>query len=239
MENLPFFKRVFYRYLSLAYAFTYLTGVRTLLGASMRGWIKLLAVALLLAALLFRWGEMAVGGTAVFLFWVYFSYWRAKRAGYSKFVADDATPLPEGDLKPLPPNQKVTTWATGVFSAENQDAFLLLKPAAYWQVPLGEHIIMVRHTSRPTYLYQFFNSSTLNRVQKGWLLFGSHPRDTLAITLLSEFGPSFQGKLQSQFAFGRDKEETGIKRTIYLSFATKEDEALVWRNIARDARGRP
>jgi hypothetical protein len=95
---------------------------------------------------------------------------------------------------------------------------------------------MVRHTNRPTYLYQFFNGKTLSRIQKGWLLFGYHPRETLAITLLSEFGPSFQGKLQSQFAFGRDNEETGIKRTVYLSFATKEEEELVWHNIVRDAR---
>jgi hypothetical protein len=145
-------------------------------------------------------------------------------------------PLPEGNLKPLPPNQKVTAWATGVFSAENEDAFLLLKPASYWQVPLGEHIIMVQHTSRPTYLYQFFNGKTLSRVQKGWLLFGSHPRETLAITLLSRFGPSFRGKQQTQFALGHDKEETGVKRTVYLSFASKEEEELVWHNIAREVR---
>jgi hypothetical protein len=242
MHDLSLIKRAYYRYLSMAYAFTYYTSVRTFLGASLRGWIHFLALALLAGALILGWGQVMVGITAVLLGWVYFSYWRAKKAGYSHFVADTTmsvdTTMPDGDLTSLPPNQKVKSWATGIFSVTDQDDFVLLRPAEYWQVPLRDHVIMVELQSKsPRFRYQFFNGETLQRVQKGWLLFGSHPRDTLAITLLSEFGPEFESKQISQFMASKENsKKKGIQRTVYLSFATEEERNLVWHNIVRDAR---
>jgi len=235
MHDLPIFKRLYYRYLSNAYAFTYHTSLRTVVGITIGGWIKLLAVALLACAFILRWGELMVGVTAVLLIWVYFSYWRAKRAGYSHFVADDG-PLsfPDKAQPNLPPNQKVKTWATGVFSVSDQDDFMLLRPAEYWQVPLGEHIIMVQQRKTKKYRYQFFNASTLQQVQKGWLLFGARPRETLAVTLLSEFGPDFESQQVSQFMSGREhNKKKGVPRTVYLSFASNAERELVWDNIIR------
>ncbi|MFO7678753.1 MAG: hypothetical protein R6X34_01760, partial [Chloroflexota bacterium] len=63
------------------------------------------------------------------------------------------------------------------------------------------------------------------------------PRDTLAITLLSEFGPEFESKQISQFMASKENsKKKGIQRTVYLSFATEEERNLVWHNIVRDAR---
>ncbi|MCZ7673623.1 MAG: hypothetical protein M5U34_44150 [Chloroflexi bacterium] len=169
-------------------------------------------------------GRVDGGVTAVLLIWVYFSYWRAKRAGYSHFVADDG-PLsfPDKAQPNLPPNQKVKTWATGVFSVSDQDDFMLLRPAEYWQVPLGEHIIMVQQRKTKKYRYQFFNASTLQQVQKGWLLFGAHPRETLAVTLLSEFGPDFESQQVSQFMSGRSitRKRASHAPSIFLLPATQ------------------
>ncbi|NHZ71666.1 MAG: hypothetical protein GWP17_01095 [Aquificales bacterium] len=228
-------KRFYYRYLGLAYAFTFFTSKRKFLWVSIERWLKLLTIALLVSALIFRWGQVAVGVTAVILVWLYFSYWRANKTGYSKFVADSKMALPAGELTTLPANQKVQIKATGIFSVKDLDDFVLLQPATYWQVPLGEHVMMVLLADNTGYRYQFFNPHTLQRIQKGWLLFGSQPQRTLAISLLSEFGEAFIDQ-QNQFSFGREKKRKGIKRTIYLSFADEADEILVWHNIVRSAR---
>jgi hypothetical protein len=171
----------------------------------------------------------------ILLMWLYFSYWRANKTGYSKFVADGKMALPDGELITLPPNQKVPTKATGIYSVKDMDDFVLLQPAQYWQVPLGEHVIMLQLPDNSGYRYQFFNARTLQRVQKGWLLFGPKPQRTVAIVLLSEFGEAFVDQ-QTQFSFGKEKKRQGVKRTIYLSFANEQEETLVWHNIVNSAR---
>ena len=95
--------------------------------------------------------------------------------------------------------------------------------------------MMVRMPGELGYRYQFFNPRTLQRVQKGWLLFGKEPKPTLAITLLSEIGEAFINQ-QNRYLFGRDKELKGVKRTVYLSFADEADETLVWHTIVHSAR---
>ena len=235
MHDFPLFKRLYYRYLGLAYGFTFFTRSKKVLWVDLERWLKLLALGLFISALVFRWGEMAVGVTAVLLIWLYFSYWRANKTGYSKFVTDSKMALPEGELTMLPANQKVQTKATGIFSVKDRDDFALLCPATYWQVPLGEHIMMVQMSDNSGYRYQFFNPRTLQRIQKGWLLFGSQPKRTLAITLLSEFGEAFVMQ-QTQFSFGREKKLKGVMRTVYLSFDDEAEETLVWHNVVRSAR---
>lgn len=235
MHNFPFFKRLFYRYLGLAYAFTFFTSTHRILWIKIEHWLKLIAFSLLVAAFVFQWGQVALWITAVILVWLYFSYWRASKTGHSKFVADSKMALPEGELITLPSNQKVLAQATGIFSVKDMDDFMLLRPAKYWQVPLGEHVMMVEMPDNLGYRYQFFNPTTLQRIQKGWLLYGTEPKRTLAITLLSEFGEAFVEQ-QNQFSFGRAKKRQGIKRTVYLSFTDEADETVVWHNIVRSAR---
>ena len=221
LHDLSFGRRLFYRYLGLAYGFTYWTSHKTFLGATWQGWIKFLAFGLLLAALIFRWGVWGIGGTAVFLVWIYFSYWRAKKVGYSKFVPNDTAPLPSGDW--LPPYQRASLWATGVYHVTEFNKFLLLRPAEYWQVPLGQHIVMVEHR-REKYLYQFFDWRTLQQVEAGWLIFGARPLATLAVTFVSAWVD--EGK----------KPEV---RTIYLSFSAAQAQTAVWRTIIKDVNRQP
>ncbi|MCA9873183.1 MAG: hypothetical protein KC441_05995 [Anaerolineales bacterium] len=209
-------RRLFYRYLGLAYGFTYWTSHKTFLGATWQGWIKFLVIVLLLASLIFRWGVWETGGTAVLLVWIYFSYWRAKKAGYSKFILSETEHLLPGEG--LPPYQRTTVWATGVYHVTEFNKFLLLRPAEYWQVPLGQHVVMVEHR-RQKFLYQFFDWRTLQQVEAGWLIFGARPLATLAVTFISAW-----------LEDGKDPET----RTIYLSFPEVETQTAVWRTIIRD-----
>ncbi len=218
MQDLPIIRRLFYRYLGFAYAFTFRTSHTFFLGATVRGWIKFLGLLLLLAAIVLRWGAWGIGGTAVLLFWLQFSYWRAQKAGYSKFVPDENSPLPGGEAAPLPPYQRVSLHATGVYQVTEFSKAVLLRPAEYWQVPLGQHIVMVEHRKQK-YLYQFFYARTLRQVQKGWLIFGPRPLDTLAVTFVNAWTEE------------NDKPEI---LTVYLSFADAAGQTAVWQMLARD-----
>lgn len=218
MPDLPFGRRLFYRYLGLAYAFTYWTGHKSFLGATFRGWIKFLALVLLVTALLFRWGVWAIGGTAVLLIWIHFSYWRAQKAGYSKFVPDESGSFPPDEAAGLPPYQRTSLWATGVYYVTEFSKAVLLRPAEYWQAPLGQHIVMVEHRKQK-YIYQFFDARTLQQVQKGWLIFGARPLNSLAVTFIS--------------AWVGD-EDAPVVETIYFSFADVAGQTAVWQTIVRD-----
>ncbi|MBK8989305.1 MAG: hypothetical protein IPM39_25115 [Chloroflexi bacterium] len=220
MTDLPWDRQLFYRYLGLAYAFTHWTSHKTFLAATVRGWIQFAALVLLLVSLLLRWGVWGIGGTAVFLLWVRFSYWRAQKAGYSRFVPDTNGRFVPDASASLRPYQRAALQATGVYHVTELSQAVLLRPAEYWQAPLGQHIVMVEHR-RQKYLYQFFDARTLQQVQKGWLIFGVRPLDSLAVTFVS--------------AWVGD-EVKPVVETIYFSFADAAGQTAVWQTIIKDVR---
>jgi hypothetical protein len=222
MANWSLGWRAFYRYVGLAFAFTWWATRRRFLGPTVQGWLKLLAWGLLAAALLGRWGGLAIGITAVFLIWLYLSFWRAKRSGYSQFVTDDGAQGPPGDGAVLPPDTRQPLWATGVFSVQEFDKFVLLRRANYWRVPLGQQVVMVEH-QREKYLYQFFSADSLRQVRRGWLIFGARPLPTLAVTFRSAWGDLTEST--------GERQETDKSVTIYLSFADEVTLTAVWRSI--------
>lgn len=220
MENLPFWQKAFYRYLGIAYLFTYRTSHHAFLGATGQQWLQGLAAALLLAALLLRWGQTAVAGAAFLWLWLYFSYWRAKKNSYSKFVAGHVEIETDPSLAPLPPYERIPLWATGIYNVVDLEKFLLLHPAEYWQTPLGQHVVMVAHR-RGKYLYQFFGQRNLRRVESGWLVFGLRPLPTIAVTFISTWAEAAA-------------ENSPIKRSppkpmkIFLSFPDEKGLTAVW-----------
>lgn len=221
MANWGLWQRPFYRYLGLAYAFTWWATERRFLGAMVQTWLKLFTWGGLLSALLGRWEPWLTGGTAVFLLWLYVSFWRAKRAGYSQFVPDAGAEEPP-DGATLSPYARRPLRATGLFSVLEFDKFVLLRPAEYWRVPLGQQVVMVEH--RPgRYLYQFFTAETVAQVERGWLLFGARPWPTLAVTFRSAWGDV--GQLPGT------RQETDRRVRIYLSCADEAVITAVWRSI--------
>lgn len=239
MENFNPFRRIQYTILGFIYRFCYLTDNYNLLGIQVSRLVKLAALALFATAWLRRWGNGPVYATLALFLWLQFVYWRSRKLGYYRFVADEtATPfshgVPQGTLAPLPNNQHVQFSATGGFSVKSMEKNILKQPAKYWQVPLGEHVMMVEYKPEH-FLYQFFSSRTLQEIQHGCLIHGRTPQRALAISFLSTWGPEF-AKV-SQTLFGSEMEDAPKKkRTVYFSFDDAESETAVWHNIVEDAR---
>ncbi len=230
MENVTILKRVYFAYLGYVYWFARETTRRKILGIRPRTLIRLLTFILPIWAWLGEWGQAALIGTIILFLWVQLTYWHTRRAGYFRFVADPKNELPQDDLTPLPPNKHVQLFATGEFSLKDRENVVLFHKAEYWQMPLGDHGLMVEEYPG-SFLYQFFNATSLQMVQHGVVLYGSQPRPALSITFLSTWGPEFGDDITKNSEKAAKKQ-----RTIYLSFENPIDERLVWHNIIEDAR---
>lgn len=232
MHDQPLPKRIYYRYLGYLYWFTHYTTTHRLLGIRLSSIIKLLAIFLALAAWRFNWGDIPLALALLLTVWIYIAYWRAKRCGYYRFVADRSLQTSAGDHKRLAPYQRIACLATGIFSLQEWEENVLFCPADYWQVPRGDHALMVEHQPRK-YLYQFFSVAKIIELQRGWLLYGARPNPALSINYLSIWGPEFS-KIHFSI-FGAEVQSSGPKsRTIYLSFTNDEAEQIVCQNIAGD-----
>jgi hypothetical protein len=238
MQNLSATKQLYYQYIGRLYAFAYFSQRRTFLGATHSGWLRFLVLALLVASLILRWSWAII--ILAFLLWVYvgFVYRRAKKEGYNKFVvAETAVPPPEA-TPTLEPHEKVQVRASGRYAVtDKSETLLLIKPAHYWHVPLGDHIVMVEHRPKQ-FLYQFFNAQTLQTVEAGWILFGKSPLSTLAITFLEKWGPDHTNNaLMYYVGGGGDDDVSRLRpRTIYFSFDDPAIQNKVWATLIKDAR---
>ncbi|MCP4422346.1 MAG: hypothetical protein GY805_37535 [Chloroflexi bacterium] len=160
-----------------------------------------------------------------------FIYRRAKQAGYNKFVVDEtAVSPPPKNMQPLAPNQKAVVRASGQYAVSNKsDAVLLQKPAHYWTVPLGDHIVMVEYLPKK-FRYQFFNGTTLQKIECGWILFGKEPIGTLAITFLDVWEAANKN---NEAVVGDDDDDLSRlkSRTIFFSFDDPTLQNKVWATL--------
>ena len=232
MDIMSFLKRIYYSYIGHVYWLAYQTEQRRILGVRLSTLIRWAAFLLPLVALWQGWGSVALVVSLVVFLLVQWTYWRARRAGYFRFVAASDQAVPEGELEVLPPYERVPLRATGTFSVKEYDKNVLLQRAEYWQVPLGEHAVMVEHAPG-RYVYQFFSAATLRQIQQGWLLHGPRSQAALAISFLSNW--EAQGDTD-QIRFFGDAPPAGALQTIYFSFDSTQDERAVWHNIVHDAR---
>lgn len=234
MDSLSPPRRVYYGYLSRMYAVVYALTRRSLLGVSLKTLVRWLPILALLAGWLFNWPLTVMGGLLLFIVWINYSLWRARQDNYSRFVARGGALPRELDGKPVAPNEKISVLATGPFSVSGRESRLLLRPAQYWRVPLGEHVIMAEEAPGK-YLYQFFNSTSLQEAREGWLLFGTQPRPSLAVTFLARWGPEYT-------RFGpagesADEDMPPPKRlTVYLSIDDEVTRRLLRDTIVSEAR---
>lgn len=227
--------RLYFAYLGRIYALLYALNRRKILGMRLATVVRWSSLLLLLVGLLMDWPAPVMVFLLVVAVWIYYSFWRAKRENYNRFVPTPSPAAPDNPLgQSLPPNQKLPVRATGLFSVSGRDAALLLRPASYWRVPLGDHVVMAEEAPGK-FLYQFFNAESLQGIRPGLLLFGPRPAETLAVTFLARWGPEYT-------RFGQDHEsERGAlppaKRvTIYLSIADDEVRQLLQDTITLDAR---
>ena len=238
MDDLPFAKHLYYSYLGRMYAFAYFSQRRTFLGATHSGWLRFFVFALFVASLILRWGLPL--NILTFLLWTYvgFIYRRAKKEGYNKFVVDETAVPPPESIQSLGANERVLVRASGRYAVTTKsDTVLLIKPAHYWHVPLGDHIVMVEYRPQ-NFLYQFFNARTLQKIECGWILFGKEPISTLAITFLEAWGPDHNNNALMYYVGGGENDDLSrLKpRTIYFSFENPDQQNKVWATLIKDAR---
>jgi hypothetical protein len=234
MQNKSIIKRLVYNYLGIMLWVIHWTDTHKILGVLVSNLIRLFALLLPVGILTAGWGRnFAIIGILIFL-WIHISYWRARRTGYYHFVADDVELMAAENPVPLPMKKHIKVSASGIFSVKDWEKNAVLKPAEYWQAPLGDHAVMVEHEPG-RYLYQFFNATTMQELKIGWLLFGTRPRPALAVTFLSSWGPEFNDENVSLLRRNNNNGPQKI-RTIYLSFTSKEQELAVWHNLIFDAR---
>ena len=233
MHTFPIHKRIYYRAVSFVYGFTYWTNRHRLLGFRFSTMVKALAFGPLLLA----WRQnrsVPVLGMALLLgVWVLWLYWRAKRVGHKKFVVEEMrNPVEEARTEIIEENRHIALKASGVFGVSDREERILLCPAEYWRVPMGEHTIMAQR-EQGGFVYQFFSAATLQNVQKGWLLHGLMPKRVTAVTFLSSWGAE-PLSIRSLYQGSDETNQNTKSRTIYLCFEDKNDEQIVWRTIVSD-----
>lgn len=227
MHTLTPFRQTLLTALSRFYFYTYWSTLRRILGMPISRLIKGIPLLLTIVALLVGWPLPLLIVLATLALLVQLVYRHAKRRSYNSFLADQAPP--PALVPPLPANQRVKLWATGTFSVKERDAIVLLAPATYWLVPLGEHIVMVEQVPGH-FLYQFFNADTLQKVEIGWLIFGKTPKRSLAIS----FVLSWQSAAEQSILYyvpGKQKEPPPRYSTIYFSFADEAELTAVYHTI--------
>lgn len=234
MDKLPPAHRIRYAYLGRIYALSYHVRRRTVLGIKLSTLLIWAPLLVLLVGRLQRWPWPALLFLFLIWLWLLFSLWQSRRVNYNRFVPGETLIENAADLRPLPPNQKVPTWVTGLFSVSGRENTLLLRPASYWRVPLGEHVIMAEEQPGK-YLYQFFNAESLQEIRRGWLVFGSKPRETLAVTFLSAWGPEYT-QFGPQYDSDNKNGPPPRRVTVYMSFEDEEAERAVRQTIIDDAR---
>lgn len=219
-----------YRLLGQLYLWTYTATVRRWLGVSWRSWLLLPGAVL---AFFIADGGSRLAGLITALLLVLLPalvFWRAARAGYHAFLPSGPE-RPPAQVLPLPPNQRETARATGVFSLADRERFVLLRrPMTYWRVPLGDHVVMVEATPG-RFLYQFFSAGTLLGVQPGWLIFGAVPQRTLAVSFYVTFGPDLDNPTRAYFVGASEDRPPTRRRTVYFSFESEEAFNRVWQTL--------
>ncbi len=236
MDDLSALHKSYYSLLGQINYWIYVTDFRQWLSTPISWFLKRLPLLGIIIGLLMQ-GPFVLSSSLVLFILINFIYWRVSRGGHIKFLAqkETAVSLPDDQLTTLPYNQKVKLRATGPFSLTAEEANLMLRPAEYWQVPLGEHIVMVERMPE-RYMYQFFNGRNLQKVEEGWLIFGKEPMAAIAITFRTEWGPEFANFEVRHFIQDKQPSPKSPMRTIYFTFINNEEKTLVCHNIIRDAR---
>jgi hypothetical protein len=190
---------------------------------------------LFFAGLLLRWGPLFTFLWLGLSLLIFIAYAIAGRLGYKRFVAAPAMALDEDFAVPKD-EHRVPLRATGIFSVQDYEGYVLEHPAEYWRVPLGQHVFMVQQQPG-RFLYQIVEPDHIKAIEPGYLLFGKKPQKALALHFLVSWGPDFVDEPRLRYVAtdepqGRAPTE---ERTIYFTFDHEADRHAVWKSLLRSA----
>lgn len=214
------------------YAFLYATANRIFLGPTFKGWLLNLPLLAALFLVLFRQPIALAVGLVVVSFALRLLYRKARRDGYVRF-ASEKVQRPADGAAAMNDNQKVAIKATGVFCVKDWEEYLLARPAQYWRVPMGDHAIMVQHSSG-RFLYQFLRLGAIETVEAGLLWHGARPHRALAITYLSSWGPESEDPNFMFYAPSDEENPARKQRNMFLAFKDKAARDSVWHSLLGD-----
>jgi hypothetical protein len=234
MEDLSFSQRFSARIIGPAYGFLYRTNQHGFLGFTFGGWLKNLPILLSLAALLLGWPNSIIALGILLAILIRILYWRAKRAGYKRFIVTSIQDEPQ-EVVGLEDNFKISACASGRFSVRETEQYVLNRPAQVWRVPLGDHTIMVEK-SAGRFLYEFIQPRAIEAIESGLLCFRSQPEPALAITYLSTWGPESEEINFQFYAPSKKSESAKLRRVIYLTFDKLADKNAVWSSLLQAAK---
>lgn len=220
------------RFRGALYAFLHATVRRSIFGATIRGW--LVNGSLFLALFLALLGSPIVWPIliAVLAILLRLLYWKARRDGYVHFIAGGAQ-QPDNSAPAIVDNKKVPIKATGIFSTKNWQEYVLAKPADYWRVPMGDHAIMVQYVPG-RYLYQFVRLGAVETLEAGLIYHGAKPKNALAITYLTSWGPNTDDVDFMFYAPSDDDNPAQKQQRIYLAFEDQQARDSVWQGFLGD-----
>ena len=218
------------------YAFLYATVRRTFLGATISGWLKNGLLLLAPLVLLLGWPVLWPALMLALALLLRLLYWKARRDGFVRFIAE-TDQRPAVDAPALADDQKAPFKATGIFSVKAWETYVLGRPADYWRVAMGDHVMMVRH-SPGRFLYQFIRIGAVETIEAGLLCHGAQPQKALAITYLTSWGPDSDDVDFMFYAPSDENNPSRQRRKMFLAFENESARASVWHNLLRDA-GRP
>jgi hypothetical protein len=222
------------RFAGPLYTALYFTVKHRFLGVTIANWFKNIPLLLALFGLLVRRPMVWVVAMLLLSLLIRLLYWQVRRDGYVIFVGTGEEAPPK-ETRAIPDDEKMPVIATGTFSVQNREKYVLRRPADYWRLPVGDHAIMVEH--RPgRYLYQFIQPGTLEHIEPGLICFGRKPCRALAITFLSTWRSESNDVNFRFFAPSENGNPAKLRQKVYLSFDDQSDLEAVWRNLLRDAR---
>lgn len=229
MEDIPISERIKDRVVGSLYAILYFTSDRMVFGATLMAWITLaliiLAIWIWIRTQTTTWSLLLIG--AIIL--VRISQWKAKRDGFIVFSALHDLEIPE-NAERIPDNQKYNAWASGLFSVIGREEYMLQWPSKIWRVPIGDFALMVQ---RPTgrYLYQFIEQGFVQKVQPGYLVYGTRVTPALEIEFLTTWLPEAGEADFNWFSPKEGTEQKRAQRTLYLGFKDRQLRDAIWLNL--------
>ena len=209
-------------------AFLYRSQYRRFLGLTIRGWLGWIPFWLFVAGVVLRWPIWLWLLFLLLFIAVRVAYMLAARMGYQRFVLDEGYRLPD-TAEAQPVNQKIPLRATGIFSLNDREDYVLQHPGEYWRVPLGQHIFMIQHRAG-RFLYQVIKPEYVVEVQPGFLLFGAEPHRALALTFLVTWGPQY-AEYKLYYVGADNARPPEQKRTVYLTFENEAALHKAWRSL--------
>lgn len=236
MTHVSAVKRIYYAYLGRMYWFAFQSQWRQIGGFTVSSWLRFLSLVLFFAAFGWGWPLPVLLLTFLLMGWIWISYWRAGRAGYMRFVPDPAAINGETEPPGLADGERVNLYASGLYAVIDREESVLLRPSEYWRSAAGEHSVMVKNQSNK-FLYQFFQTETLQAVEPGWLIFAKEPLSTLAVTFWQTWGPDH---IEAASTYLIDNDESGNNkpklksRTIYFTFTDTAVAKQVLKKLTDD-----